>query len=461
MTVHNAVQPTIEVANTAPIIHDATLAVSEGGAVLLGPSDIGVADLTDSSFTFTVSNVTHGTFQTTTDGVTWVDATTFTTADLAASHVRFVHDGGEIAPTFSIQADDGEALNDNQSNVSAGAVDFTNVDDPAEICGKATGSVVEDTSCTTGGTLTVHDPDSGEAVFQAVPAAALAGIYGNFAFDSASGVWSYELVHSQADSLVAGQVVHDTLTVTSADGTASRIIDVAITGTNDAPVILSETDAPTQTVMVISPSPVVLGSGVNTNSLGLNTETFDGQSTGSTWNNGQGYGNFHSDALNATFSGSGRAGVVSGSSPGVTCPPQFIGPLPGTTDTTHYLSIGAGATETITHCHRSQHLWPVLGLGQFLQCDCFFPRHDAGRFLPGCLRRAAFCGRKPGFVFVQRICRVFRPGFIRQGRVGEQFKRVRDRQYPAKIPCRYLMFHALPLRFRNHHRTATPILAIR
>ncbi len=345
VTVHNAVQPTIEVANTAPIIHDATLAVSEGGAVLLGPSDIGVADLTDSSFTFTVSNVTHGTFQTTTDGVTWVDATTFTTADLAASHVRFVHDGGEIAPTFSIQADDGEALN-HQSNVSAGAVDFTNVDDPAEICGKATGSVVEDTSCTTGGTLTVHDPDSGEAVFQAVPAAALAGIYGNFAFDSASGVWSYELVHSQADSLVAGQVVHDTLTVTSADGTASQVIDVAIIGTNDAPVILSETDAPTQAVMVISPSPVVLGSGVNTNSLGLNTETFDGQSTGSSSNNGQCYGDFHSAALNATFSGSGRAGVVSGSSPGVTAAP-FIGPLPGTTDTSHYLSIGAGGTETI------------------------------------------------------------------------------------------------------------------
>src|SRR6185312_12713660 len=34
-------------------------------------------------------------------------------------------------------------------------------------------------------------------------------------------------------SLTAGQVVHDTLTVISADGTASQVIDVTITGSND------------------------------------------------------------------------------------------------------------------------------------------------------------------------------------------------------------------------------------
>src|SRR4029450_6205201 len=50
----------------------------------------------------------------------------FTTADLAASHVRFVHDGSVTAPTFSIQANDGAALN-NLSNVFAGSVLFNNV----------------------------------------------------------------------------------------------------------------------------------------------------------------------------------------------------------------------------------------------------------------------------------------------------------------------------------------------
>src|SRR6185437_12037441 len=48
------------------------------------------------------------------------------------------------------------------------------------------------------GTLTVHDVDSGEAHFQAVPAAALAGIYGDFTFDSATGAWTYTLDNSRA-----------------------------------------------------------------------------------------------------------------------------------------------------------------------------------------------------------------------------------------------------------------------
>jgi len=92
---------------------------------LVAPADIVVTDADDSSFTFTVTNVAHGTFQTSTDGIHWAAATQFTTADLNASHVRFVHDGGEAAPTFSIRANDGIAF----SNVLDGSVTFTNVND--------------------------------------------------------------------------------------------------------------------------------------------------------------------------------------------------------------------------------------------------------------------------------------------------------------------------------------------
>ena len=60
--------------------------------------------------------------------MTWTNATSFTTADLAANHVRFVHDGSLTAPTFSIQANDGAALN-NLSNVFVGSVSFNNVND--------------------------------------------------------------------------------------------------------------------------------------------------------------------------------------------------------------------------------------------------------------------------------------------------------------------------------------------
>ena len=114
--------------NDAPSVTKAKFAVSEGGTVVLNASNIGVADPDSASFTFTVSNVSHGKFQTTANGSTWVDATAFTTADLVAGHVRFVHDGGEAAPTFSIRADDGAALNHASATV-AGTVDFTNIND--------------------------------------------------------------------------------------------------------------------------------------------------------------------------------------------------------------------------------------------------------------------------------------------------------------------------------------------
>jgi hypothetical protein len=78
----------------------------------------------------------------------------------------------------------------------------------------------------------------------------------------------------------------------------------------------------------------------------LDTETFDGVSAGSSSNNGAGHGAFQSAALGATFSASGNSGVVIGSSSATAAP--FVGPLPGSQDTTKYLSIGGGGAETIT-----------------------------------------------------------------------------------------------------------------
>src|SRR5207302_161664 len=75
------------------------------------------------------------------------------------------------------------------------------------------------------------DGDSGEAQFQTPDS--LAGTYGTYSFDTTTGVWGYTLNQSLADPLTAGQVVHDHLIVTSADGTASYTIDVTITGSND------------------------------------------------------------------------------------------------------------------------------------------------------------------------------------------------------------------------------------
>ncbi|MBW8828514.1 MAG: VCBS domain-containing protein, partial [Burkholderiales bacterium] len=91
------------------------------------------------------------------------------------------------------------------------------------------------------GTLTVHDVDAGQSVFQTP--ASLNGTYGTFTFNTTSGAWNYALDNGRVatQALTAGQVVHDTLSVTSADGMATQVINVTVNGTNDAAVITGNT----------------------------------------------------------------------------------------------------------------------------------------------------------------------------------------------------------------------------
>ncbi|MBM6584378.1 VCBS domain-containing protein, partial [Microvirga sp. BT689] len=122
-------------------------------------------------------------------------------------------------------------------SASTVTVTVTGTNDGATISGTDAGSVTEDSTRTTGGTLIVTDVDTGEAVFRAP--ASLNGTYGTFVFDAATGEWSYVLDNSRSatQALAAGQTVSDTLTVTSHDGTASHAIAVTLTGANDAAVI--------------------------------------------------------------------------------------------------------------------------------------------------------------------------------------------------------------------------------
>src|SRR6185369_13217243 len=63
----------------------------------------------------------------------------------------------------------------------------------------------------------------------------LNGTYGSFTFNASTGAWTYALDNTRVatQALTAGQVAHDTLTVSSSDGTASQIIDVTVNGSND------------------------------------------------------------------------------------------------------------------------------------------------------------------------------------------------------------------------------------
>ncbi|MDG4908573.1 VCBS domain-containing protein, partial [Mesorhizobium sp. WSM4898] len=83
------------------------------------------------------------------------------------------------------------------------------------------------------GQLTITDPDTGEA--HVVAQTNAAGVYGDFSID-ADGAWTYT-GNDAHNELTAGQVVSDTFTVTSQDGTATGTVTVTITGTNDNPDI--------------------------------------------------------------------------------------------------------------------------------------------------------------------------------------------------------------------------------
>src|SRR5262249_45375804 len=99
--------------------------ISEGGT---GVPAIGITDPDSSSFTYTASGVTHGTFQTSTDGTNWRSEERRVRERLAVNEVGVQHERREAAPAWSLTADDGAGVN-HTSNTLAGSVTFTNVND--------------------------------------------------------------------------------------------------------------------------------------------------------------------------------------------------------------------------------------------------------------------------------------------------------------------------------------------
>ena len=258
---------------------------------------------------------------------------------------------------------------------------------------------------------------------------AVAGLYGSLTVN-ADGTYTYVPNAAAINALHDGSYT-DTFTVQTTDvhgAIGSAVLTVDVTGANDTPSILGEVDPAAQIVVVASPtSPLVLAAGVNVNSLGLNTETFDGVSAGSSSNNGAGHGNFQSAALDATFSASGNAGIVNGSS-SVTAPP-FVGPSPGHQDTTNYLSIGGNGTETITFASQKNAFGLYWGS---------LDSYNTIKFYDGATLVASYTGadispllseRQPGFIRLERVCGILRPALLQQGRARQYLKRIRDRQY--------------------------------
>ena len=128
------------------------------------------------------------------------------------------------------------------TTTATATVNIAPIADPA-VLGTGTGTVKEDTPAqtTASGTLTIVDPDAGQAAFQ--PQANVAGTYGSFSVDT-TGAWNYVIDNTKpvVQALKEGETKTETFTVQSIDGT-STTVTITVKGTNDGPVANPDTAA--------------------------------------------------------------------------------------------------------------------------------------------------------------------------------------------------------------------------
>ncbi|MFL1584245.1 VCBS domain-containing protein, partial [Stutzerimonas stutzeri] len=137
--------------------------------------------------------------------------------------------------TFTYTVSDGNLL----SAPATVTITVAAVNDPAVIGGTDTGSVTEDLDVTagyltTGGTLTVADPDAGEASFQGTVTPS-AGALGTLTI-APNGTWTYSVPNSAVQYLKSGETKVETFTVSTVDGT-QQTVTVTIHGVSDTAVI--------------------------------------------------------------------------------------------------------------------------------------------------------------------------------------------------------------------------------
>ncbi|EHS50042.1 type 1 secretion target domain-containng protein, partial [Rhizobium sp. PDO1-076] len=201
--------------------------VEDGVSYASGDLDIKDVDHREAEFVKIEGNALNGTYGKFTfnqNSGKWeyrLDNTLAATQALKAGQV--------VTETLTVKAVDG--------TTALVEVKVTGTNDGASIGGSRSGSVTEDGGQTAEGTLTVSDRDTGEN--QPAAPASLAGKYGSFTLDTATGAWKYTLDNTNAavQGLVTGKSLIDTLTVKSVDGTATETISVTINGTDDTAVI--------------------------------------------------------------------------------------------------------------------------------------------------------------------------------------------------------------------------------
>lgn len=212
--------------NQAPVLNSFNLTISEGGIVVLAGSNINVTDPDSTAFTYSASNVMQGNFQTL-SGTTWSNTTSFTSAQVSAGQVRFVHNGGEAPPSFQVTANDGTS----NSNTIAATVSFTNVNDAPTLNSVSFSVAQGGTTVLTPTNFNITDPDSSSFTYSASNVT-----QGSFQTTSNGTTWTNATSFTSAQ-LSAGQVrfVHSgttapTFQIQANDGATVNSLSNTISG---------------------------------------------------------------------------------------------------------------------------------------------------------------------------------------------------------------------------------------
>jgi len=131
LTDTSTVQIDITAVNDRPTFTSNSLSILEGGTVTLSAAELAATDVDspDADLAFTVSAVSGGQFELA--SAPQIAVTSFLQSQITAGDVRFVHDGGELAPAYDVSVSDGALV----EGPAAAAISFTNVNDAPLITG--------------------------------------------------------------------------------------------------------------------------------------------------------------------------------------------------------------------------------------------------------------------------------------------------------------------------------------
>ena len=231
--------PTIGAADAAAAVTEdaAEPTLSDSGAITFDDADL--SDVHGVSVAAGAGNTLGGVLTAdVSDAATGAgDGTVSWSYSVANAATQYLAQGQTATETFTVSIDDGHGGTAQQQIT----VTVTGTNDVPVIGGVASGAVSEDGSTpnlSTSGALTIADVDQGQSNFAPQESTGGSNGHGNFTL-AADGTWTYAADNSQSaiQQLGAGQSISDSFTAVSSDGSASQVVTVTITGTNDVPVI--------------------------------------------------------------------------------------------------------------------------------------------------------------------------------------------------------------------------------